>query len=279
MTSAKGCGAHVAHFPECALSGYAGTDFDTLENIDWKLLEESTRLVLDCARELKIWVVVGSSHRLTGRHKPHNSLYVVNGMGKIVDRYDKMFCAGNREGTDGDLAHYSPGSHFCVFEINGIHCGLLICHDYRYPELFREYKRLGIQVLFHSFHAGHVSAKRLKMMHKQVGAEFHSLNPGSTLPEITMPAAMHTAAADNHFWISCSNTSARESCWPSFMVRPDGVIVGRLCRNIVGVLSTEVNTAKQYYDSTAVWRDRAMRGIFHSGNVVKDKRSDDRTSP
>ena len=35
-------------------------------------------------------------------------------------------------------------------------------------------------------------------MKKQVGAGFHHLNRGSTLPEITMPASMQAAAASSH---------------------------------------------------------------------------------
>ncbi|MEZ4606679.1 MAG: hypothetical protein R2865_07755 [Deinococcales bacterium] len=31
--------------------------------------------------------------------------------------------------------------YFSVFDIRGFCCGALICHDYRYPELYREYKR------------------------------------------------------------------------------------------------------------------------------------------
>lgn len=78
---------------------------------------------------------------LTGDHKPHNSLYIINATGSIVDRYDKRFCAGDPEESAGGLVHYTPGDHLSVFTINGIRCGALICHDYRYPELYREYKR------------------------------------------------------------------------------------------------------------------------------------------
>src|SRR5215211_2191603 len=44
-------GAHVAHFPEASLSGYAGTDFASHGGFDWALLRECTRAVLDLARE------------------------------------------------------------------------------------------------------------------------------------------------------------------------------------------------------------------------------------
>jgi hypothetical protein len=78
-------------------------------------------------------------------------------------------------------------------------------------------------------------------------------------------------------WISCSNTSARESCFPSFFVRPDGVATGRLRLNRAGVLISTVDTREQLYDSSVAWRDRAMRGVFHSGTLVRDRRSRDRT--
>jgi predicted amidohydrolase len=277
MRTAKKRGADVAHFPEACLSGYAGTDFESFEGFDWHLLKECTQKVLHLSRILKLWVILGSTHRLTGKHKPHNSLYIINSPGKIIDRYDKMFCAGDSSGKTGDLARYSPGNHFCVFTVKGVRCGTLICHEYRYPELYRKYKRKGVQLMFHSYHAGHITPERMKTMEAEVGAEFQKLNKGSTLPAITMPAAMHAAAADNYMWISCSNTSARESCWPGFFVRPDGVVTGRLRLHITGILITEVNTAEKFYDSTAAWRDRAMRGVFHSGTLVHDRRSEVRT--
>jgi deaminated glutathione amidase len=277
IRAANDRGAHVAHFPEACLSGYAGVDFTSYQGFDWALLQECTQGVLDLARQFRLWVILGSTHRLTGRHKPHNSLYIINDHGKLIDRYDKMFCAGDRAGKTVDLAHYSPGNHFSVFAIEGVRCGALICHDYRYPELYREYKRRGVQLMFHSYHAGHITPKRFKAMRDNVGDSFQTLNPGSTIPGITMPATMHAAAANNYMWISCPNSSARESCWPSFFVRPDGVITGRLRLNSAGILVSKVNTGEQLYDSTVAWRDRAMRSIFHSGTLVRDTRSDERT--
>lgn len=37
---------------------------------------------------------------------------------------------------------------------------VLICYDYRFPELYREYKRSGVEIMFHSFHAANASAAR-----------------------------------------------------------------------------------------------------------------------
>ena len=276
MQSAKIQGADIAHFPEACLSGYAGADFSSYKGFDWKKLKQSTLHIIAEALKLRLWVILGSTHRLSGDHKPHNSLYIINNHGRLVSRYDKMFCAGNKMGDTSDLAHYSPGNHFCFFTLNGVRCGTLICHDYRYPELYRQYKLHGAQVIFHSFHAGHISMKRFEKLKTDVGVEYRKYNPGSTLPGITMPAAMITSAADNYVWISCSNTSARQSCWSSFFVRPDGVVIGRLRLNKAGILISKVDTKKYFYDSTAAWRNRAIKGVYHSGNLFNDIKSKDR---
>jgi predicted amidohydrolase len=277
IRTARDRGADVAHFPEACLSGYAGADFASHEGFDWSFLEECAREVFGLARESRIWVVLGSAHRLTAPHKPHNSLYIIDDRGRIVDRYDKMFCAGDLSEETGDLAHYSPGVHFSVFTIKGVRCGALICHDYRYPELYREYKRRGVQLMLHSYHAGNIPPERFEAMRDSVGERFRRLNPGSTIPGITMPATMVAEAANNHVWISCPNSSSRESLWPSFFVRPDGVVTGRLRRHTADVLVSEVDTDEQIYDSTVDWRDWAMDGVLHSGTPVRDKKSDERT--
>ncbi|HKD89495.1 MAG TPA: carbon-nitrogen hydrolase family protein, partial [Streptosporangiaceae bacterium] len=125
MRASRG-GARVAHFPEGALSGYAGTDFATFDGFNWEALRQATDDVAGHARELGIWLVLGSAHRLTGANKPHNSLYIIDDSGGIVERYDKRFCSGDADGLTGDLAHYTPGSHFSVWTIDAVRCGALI---------------------------------------------------------------------------------------------------------------------------------------------------------
>jgi hypothetical protein len=80
-------------------------------------------------------------------------------------------------------------------------------------------------------------------------------------------AAMTTAAACNHVWISCPNSSAPQSCWPAFFVRADGLTTGRLRRNIPGILVSAADTSEELYDSTAAWRQRAIDGTLHSGTA------------
>ena len=95
LAQAKGKGAHLVHFSEACLSGYLGVEVASRRDMDWDFLQVSTEQVQALAREYRMWVVLGSNHRLTGKHKPHNSLYVIDDKGRLVDRYDKMFCTGN----------------------------------------------------------------------------------------------------------------------------------------------------------------------------------------
>jgi len=277
MREAKAQGGDVAHFPEACLSGYAGSDIESNAHIGWPQLAEAVRAVMALAGALRLWVVLGSAHRLTSPHKPHNSLYIIDDGGRLIERYDKRFLSGDTTGTTGDLAHYSPGDHFTIVDIKGVRCGALICVDCRYPELYRGYKRLGVELMFHSFHAAHIEPARWRAMEAEIGGENLALNPATTFPGITQPAMMHAAAGSNHMWISCPNSSAGRACWPSFFLRPDGVITGRLAPHETGVLISQVDTDVSFYDSTVAWRQRAMDGILHSGELVTDARSKDRT--
>ena len=67
----------------------------------------------------------------------------------------------------------------------------------------------------------------------------------------------------------CPNSAAYESCWGSFVVRPDGVIVSQLKRKESGIVLTDIDASKQYYDSTAPWRQRSMAHNYHSGPEVE----------
>jgi deaminated glutathione amidase len=243
MIEAKLKKADIVHFPECALSGYPGVDLPSLDHFDWDELHRNTDSVMVLAKTLKLWVILGSIHRLGGNHKPHNSLYVINPQGEITDRYDKRFC------TAQDLKYFSPGDHFVTFTLNGIHCGLLICFDVRFPELYREYRKLNCDVIFQSFH----NARQEK---------------GGIHP-IIMPVSAQAHAATNYFYMSLTNSSSPES-WPCQFITPDGLIQNKLSANIPGVLISEMDLAVQYYDASKEFRSDAIRGKLNSGETVQD---------
>ena len=264
LKQARSRGADVVHFSEGCLSGYGGREVKTFHGFDWGLLRQCTEEVQAAARQLGLWVILGSTHPLSGRHKPHNSLYIIDHRGRMVDRYDKRFCCSGPDGKGFDLKYYSAGDHFAVVNIKGIRCGALICHDYRYPELYREYKQRGVQLMFHSFHLGHMTKGQWQKCH--------------AMYDVTVPATMSTNAACNNMWVSVNNTCGRESCVPGFFVNPDGMISGRLRRNQPGVLLSVVDSRAKFADASIAWRKRCMRGVYHSGTLVTDPRSAARTS-
>jgi len=250
ITDAKLRKADVVHFPECALSGYPGTDMMSLEKFDWIELHRMTDSVMSLAKKLNVWVIIGSLHKLSGNNKPHNCLYVISPEGKIIDRYDKRFCTGT------DLEYCSPGDHFVTFRVKGVTCGLLICYDVRFPELYREYRKLGCDVLFQSFY----NARQMK---------------GGIHP-IIMPVSAQAHAATNYFYISLSNSSAPES-WPCQFITPDGLIQNKLASNIPGILISDIDISEEFYDASKEYRQDAMNGKLNSGKTVHDTLSSNRT--
>jgi len=258
MKLARAKGADLVHFSEACLSGYLGSELKGLAEVDWESVAACMRQVTAWAGRLRLWTVIGCNHRLTGRHKPHNSLYVINARGQLVNRYDKRFCTGDHE-ADGDLRYYSPGRAFVAFRVRGVTCGLLICHDFRYPELFREYKRRGVQLMLVSFHNAGMNRRKYKWY------------------SVIVPATLQAAAASNHFWVSATN-GTRRYAWPSFVVNPEGMVVNRARPHRPAVLINTIDTRAALWDASAAWRDRCMRGVYHSGRLVRDARSADRKS-
>lgn len=247
VAQAKEQGADLVHFPETALSGYAHVDFPAWDGFDWDLLLSESECVRALARKARVWVVFGSCRRLTGRHLPHNSLYAIDPRGRIAGRYDKRFCA------PGDLAFYTPGDHFTTFDVNGVRFGLLICHDIRYPELYREYKKLGAHCILDSFYNA-----------RDVG-------PGPST--FIMRPSMQTRAASNHLWISGNNASGHYQRWPSVFIRPDGKIIGQLRQHRAGVMAHEIDLGEKHFDASELFRPGVMKGKLNSGRTVKDPRS------
>ena len=218
MEAAASEGAHIVHFSEAALSGYGGMDVPTFEGFDWDLLRAETARILELARDLGVWVILGSAHFLSRAQKPTNCLYLIDSSGAVVDRYDKCMCTG------GDLKVYTGGDHPVVFALRGVTCGLLICYDSCYPEMYNRYRHAGVEVVFHWYY----------------NAGFGGPN---ILDEFT-PAQVQTRAADNTMWVLANNSCRRHSCWPTMIARPDGSVAQRLKRHVPGILCHDFPDAK-----------------------------------
>lgn len=247
MRRAAAQGAGVVQFPEGALSGYAKEQIGSWDDVDWELIGGEIDRVLSLARELGIWVLLGSAHRLNDPHRPHNSMYVISDNGTIVDRYDKRICS-NTEIND----FYSPGFDAAVFEVDGVRFGVAVCLEVNFPELFAEYERA------------------------QVDGVLLSAYPVDSM--FATKARAH--AAINNYWIGLSAPAQARHLCESGLIGPDGRSVSRVLPQEDFVVS-DIDTNDPAFDVSLnlarPWRAQARLGDIYRRRRVDDPRSHTRT--
>jgi len=123
VREAANAGARLVLFPETALSGF---NRDVIAALDWNQLQQAESTIADLARQHDIYVLFGSATR-NNNDKPYNSAVLIDPNGKEITRYHKL----------GPESWFKPGDHITLFEIDGIPCTAMICHDERFPEVTR----------------------------------------------------------------------------------------------------------------------------------------------
>ena len=73
----------------------------------------------------------------------YNTAYVFDRQGARLAAYDKTHLFTPM----GEHEHYAAGDHLTTFSLDGHKCGLLICYDLRFPELFRTLALQGVELL------------------------------------------------------------------------------------------------------------------------------------
>jgi deaminated glutathione amidase len=102
------------------------------------------------ARELGIWLHVGSMAVLLGNGKIANRSYLVAPDGVIAARFDKihMFDVELPGGeTYRESRNYEPGTSTVVAELPWGNLGLTVCYDLRFPHLYRALAKAGADYL------------------------------------------------------------------------------------------------------------------------------------
>lgn len=231
--------ADILHLPEACLTGYPGVDLTELSSLDWDRLRVATEQIIAHAAARRIWVLLGSAHRLLHTDKPHNCVYIIGPDGSLRGRYDKRFCMPQ------ELKHYTPGNHFELFEINGVLCSVLICFDLRFPELYRELYRMGVRCVFQSC--------------------YNARQKGPSIHNHIMLQTLQAHAACNRFWISVCNSCGYYSPYPCCLIQPDGMIIERLAMNRPGLLVKGIDINQQFYDPMAGVRELAIEGRLSNG--------------
>ena len=104
----------------------------------------------DLAKELRIWLLIGSLTLRTDEDRIANRSFLVNDNGEVVATYDKihMFDVTLPDGkVIRESSAYRPGDKAVVAETPWGKLGMTICYDLRFPGLFRTLAQAGAQVI------------------------------------------------------------------------------------------------------------------------------------
>ncbi|MGW2839667.1 carbon-nitrogen hydrolase family protein [Streptomyces sp. NPDC001493] len=232
--------------------GTTGPEADW-SRVAWEVLREELAATARLAGGLGMWVVLGSVHRLSGPHRPHNSLYVISDRGELVTRYDERMLSRTKVSS-----MYAPGSAPVTFEVDGLRFGCLLGMEVHFPELFGEYEQLDVDcVLF-------------------------STTGGGTPSSAVFAVEAQAHAAINGYWVSFAVHARPGATAPSGVVAPGGEWIGR-CeadgRSSVTVVELNTGSASAGFAANLArpWRRTARAGVYEP-HLVRDSRSEDRSS-
>ncbi len=167
---AHAAGARLLLTPELALCGYAAEDL-YLRPAFLSACDAALAEVVQASQSLPgLAIVVGHPQRsvVAGLERCHNAASVVRN-GRIEQTYAKQELP-NYQVFD-ERRYFTPGHAPCVFEVDGVRLGLLICEDAWFPAAAQQAKDAGAQLLVSinasPFHVGK-SSEREQIMRERV---------------------------------------------------------------------------------------------------------------
>lgn len=245
MRQAAKCESRLVHFPECALSGAIKSHVLDWQTFDWRCLSEELERIQELARELRLFVVLGSAVRESDQpDSPRNSMIVIDDHGRIAGRYDKRRCSNTE--ING---WFSPGKEACIFDVDGFRFGCINCIEIHFPELFAEYETLDVDCILFSAY--------------------------SNDPMFWIEAQAH--AAINCMWVSVATPASYALQLPGGLIGPNGYAVAQ------AEATTESNLVLAELDRSAPefeialtkarpWRRTAREGsIYHTAPPCTQK--------
>ncbi|MEP3279405.1 MAG: carbon-nitrogen hydrolase family protein [Stappiaceae bacterium] len=207
---------------------------------DWNIMSRELQEIRILAKDLGLWIVLGSAHQLTHPRRPYNSLYVISDQGKLVTRYDERMLSNTKISF-----MYSPGSAPVTFAIDGVRFGCTLGMEAHYPEIFIEYEQRDVDCVLFS----------------TTGAS----------PAFASEMVGH--AASNDYWTSYSVDADPRLSSPSGIATPGGQWAARASSD--GVPGIAVADITNNPGSLArPWRRTARGGLYEPHLVDDDPRSD-----
>jgi 5-aminopentanamidase len=135
-------GAKIVTFHECSITGYTfARHFSKAQMLD--LAEfipqgQSVKTLIEIAKKYDIAILAGLFEKDENDHLYKG--YVCVDKNGLVAKYRKLHPFIN--------PHLTAGNQYCVFELYGWKCGILICYDNNIIENVRATKLLGADIIF-----------------------------------------------------------------------------------------------------------------------------------
>ncbi len=132
-------GTRLIVFPECSITGYCFASKEEAMEVAETIPGPSTEQLCQICNELNSYLICGLLEKEDDRIYNVSVLIGPNG---IVGKYRKIhlpFLGVDRFTT--------PGDSFCVFEIEGVKVGMLICYDGTIPEASRVLALKGADII------------------------------------------------------------------------------------------------------------------------------------
>ena len=129
---------HLFLFPELTLTGFV-----TKEPPSFGLGEGPVARLASLAAKHRTAIAAGFPEKAAG--KPLNALVLFGPDGKLVARYHKLHLF--TWGKNPEAATYQAGTTGVVASYRGWKLGFAICFDVRFPPLFHEYAKAGVDLL------------------------------------------------------------------------------------------------------------------------------------
>jgi predicted amidohydrolase len=135
-------GSQVITFHECSITGYSFArklSKDELLALSERIPDgESVKNLTKIAKKHNIVILAGLFEK-DETDQIYKGYVCVNGQG-LIARYRKLHPFIN--------PHIKPGNEYCVFDLFGWKCGILICYDNNIIENVRATKLLGADIIF-----------------------------------------------------------------------------------------------------------------------------------
>ena len=135
---AAASGATLICFPEQFATGWDPRPQKNIENIHGSIVTTLQAY----AKEYGIGIL--GSFRQANNPLPKNTAVAIGRDGTILSTYSKMHLFSYGHEDKGS----SPGTDLGIFTHDSLTCGIAICYDLRFPDLFRLYARNGVGVVF-----------------------------------------------------------------------------------------------------------------------------------